>query len=91
MTEKEKIGKHLLKLREKIPSKEYNKEHISQQELSDNNIGLTKFFIGSVERGEGNPTIDKLILLAKSLNLKKVNLFDIQIDVDKYIKELNKK
>ena len=91
MTEKEKIGKYLLALREKTPSKEYNKEHISQQELSDHNVGLTKFFIGTVERGEANPTIDKLIVLAKGLNLKKVNLFDIQIDVDKYIKELNER
>ena len=33
MTEKEKIGAYLLKIRESTPSKEYNKEHISQQEL----------------------------------------------------------
>ncbi len=91
MTEKEKIGNYLLKLREKIPSKEYNKPHISQQELADNHPGLTKFTIGSIERGEGNPTLDKLILFAKGLNLKKVNLFEMQIDVDKYIKELKEK
>ncbi|KJJ39312.1 helix-turn-helix domain-containing protein [Aequorivita vladivostokensis] len=88
MTEKEKIGNYLLKLREKIPSKEYNKLHISQQELADNNPGLTKFTIGSIERGEANPTIDKLILFAKGLNLKKINLFEMQIDVEKYIKEM---
>ncbi|MFY0714985.1 helix-turn-helix transcriptional regulator [Seonamhaeicola sp. NFXS20] len=90
MTEKEKLGKHLLKLRQKIPSKEYNKEHISQQELADNN-GLTKHLIGTIERGEANPTLDKLIFLAKALNLKKVNIFDLEIDVDNYIKELKKK
>ncbi|MBU2905802.1 helix-turn-helix domain-containing protein [Arenibacter algicola] len=90
MTEKEKLGKHLLKLREKISSKDYNKEHISQQELADNNIGLTKHLIGTVERGEANPTLDKLIYLAKALNLKAINLFEIDINVDKYIKELDK-
>lgn len=66
-----------------------DKEHISQQELADNNTGLTKYFIGSVERGEANPTLDKLILLAKSLDQKKVTFFDVQIDVQKYIEELN--
>lgn len=90
MTEKEKLGKHLLKLREKISSKDYNKEHISQQELADNNIGLTKHLIGTVERGEANPTLDKLIYLAKALNLKAINLFEIDINVDKYLKELDK-
>lgn len=91
MTEKEKIGKYLLKLREKTPSKDYSKPYISQQELADNNTGLTKFSIGTIERGEANPTLDKLILLAKGLNLNKVDFFDINIDVDKYIKELKKK
>ena len=61
MTEKEKLGKELRKLREKIPSSEYDNDHISQQELADKNIGLTKYFIGTVERGEANPTLEKLI------------------------------
>ncbi|HTN69306.1 MAG TPA: helix-turn-helix transcriptional regulator [Dysgonamonadaceae bacterium] len=91
MTEKEKLGKYLLNLRKEIPSNEYKNEHMSQQEFADNNTGLTKFLVGSVERGKANPTLDKLIFLAKGLNLKKINLFDIQIDVDKYIKELKKK
>ena len=90
MTEKEKFGKYLLKLRKKISSKDYNKEHISQQELADNNTGLTKYFIGSVERGEANPTLDKLIFIAKALNLKTINVFELEINVDKYFKELDK-
>ncbi|MDO6602797.1 helix-turn-helix transcriptional regulator [Arenibacter palladensis] len=90
MTEKEKLGNHLLKLRRKISSKDYNKEHISQQELADNNIGLTKHLIGTVERGEANPTLDKLIFLAKALNLKTITLFELEINVDKYLKELDK-
>lgn len=91
MTEKEKLGKHLLELREKVPSKDYEKDHISQQELADLNVGLTKFFIGSVERGQANPTLDKLILAAKALKLKSVNVFDIEIDIEKYIRELKNK
>jgi transcriptional regulator with XRE-family HTH domain len=90
VTEREKMGAYLLKIRECTPSKEYNKEHISQQELADNNTGLTKYFIGTVERGEANPTLNKLILLAKSLDQKKVTLFNVQIDVQKYTEELNK-
>tara|TARA_R110002049_G_scaffold226907_1_gene398998 strand:- start:264 stop:548 length:285 start_codon:yes stop_codon:yes gene_type:complete len=90
VTEKEKFGKYLLKLRKKISSKDYNKEHISQQELADNNTGLTKYLIGTVERGEANPTLDKLIFIAKALNLKTINLFEIEINVDKYLKELDK-
>ncbi|MHA7944928.1 helix-turn-helix domain-containing protein [Formosa sp. 3Alg 14/1] len=91
MTEKEKLGKHLLSLREKIPSIDYNKNNISQQELADNNIGLTKFLIGTSERGHANPTLDKLVLMAKALNLEKLSLFEIEINVDKYLKELEYK
>ena len=91
MTEKEKLGKQLLKLREKISSKDYNKDHISQQELADNNPSLTKHLIGTVERGRANPTLDKLIFMAKALNLNKINIFEVEINVDKYIKELEKK
>lgn len=87
MTEKERLGKQILKLREQIPSKDYSKIHISQQELADTNIGLTKHLIGTVERGEANPTLEKIIFLAKSLNLETVNLFGIEINIDKFIKE----
>ena len=89
MTEKEKIGKRVLELRNKIPSNEYNKKQVSQQELADNNIGLTKLLIGSIERGDANPTLEKLVLLAKALNQKKMDVFGIDIDIDKFIKEMN--
>ncbi|MEX0995900.1 MAG: helix-turn-helix transcriptional regulator [Flavobacteriaceae bacterium] len=88
MTEKEKIGKQILKLRKKTPSSDYKNEHISQQELADKNFGLTKYLIGTVERGEANPTLEKMILLAKALNLKTIDLFGIEINIDKFIKEL---
>ncbi|WP_348688596.1 helix-turn-helix domain-containing protein [Zunongwangia profunda] len=90
LTEKEKLGKYLTKLRQRVPSEEYSKDHISQQELADNN-GLTKYLIGTIERGEANPTLDKLIFLAKALKLKKVNIFEIEINVDRYIKEIKNK
>lgn len=90
MTEKEKIGSKVKELREKIPSSDYNKNHISQQELADKSIGITKHLIGTIERGEANPTLDKMILLAKSLNQDKVNLLGVEIDVNKFVKEWEK-
>lgn len=90
MTEKEKIGSKIKELREKIPSSDYNKDHISQQELADKSIGVTKHLIGTIERGEANPTLDKMILLAKSLNQDKFNFLGVEIDVNKFIKELKK-
>ena len=87
MTEKEKLGEELRKLREKVSSSDYNKDHISQQELADKNIGLTKYFIGTIERGEANPTLEKLIYLAKALNLKTINIINVEIDIEKFIRE----
>ncbi|MBZ9730770.1 helix-turn-helix domain-containing protein [Salegentibacter sp. JZCK2] len=89
MTEKEKIGKQVLKLRERLPSKEYDKEKISQQELADTNFGLTKHLIGTVERGDANPTLEKMMLLAKALKVRKIELYEIEIDVNKFIDEIN--
>lgn len=90
MTEKEKLGEGVRKLREKVPSSDYNKEYISQQELADKNIGLTKYFVGTIERGDANPTLEKLIFLAKALNLKSINILNVEINIDKFIKENSK-
>lgn len=90
MTEKEKLGEGLRKLREKIASSDYDNEHISQQELADKNNGITKHLIGTIERGTANPTLEKLILLSKALNLKTVTILDVEINVDKFIKENSK-
>tara|TARA_B100001063_G_scaffold243286_1_gene273598 strand:+ start:1181 stop:1462 length:282 start_codon:yes stop_codon:yes gene_type:complete len=89
LTEKEKIGKQVLKLRERLSSKEYDKEKISQQELADTNFGLTKHLIGTVERGDANPTLEKIMLLAKALKVRKMELYEIEIDVNKFIDEIN--
>ncbi|MFD2909812.1 helix-turn-helix domain-containing protein [Flavobacterium ardleyense] len=87
MTEKEKLGNELRKLRENTPSSEYDNLHISQQELADKNIGLTKYFIGTIERGEANPTLEKFIFHLKALNLKKFKILNVEIDIDKFIEE----
>ena len=86
MTEKEKLGAEFRKLREEIPSTEHN-NCISQQELADSNIGLTKFLIGTIERGDANPTLEKLIFLAKALNIKTLTILNVEINIDKFIKE----
>lgn len=91
MTEKEKFGEGLKKLREKIQSSDYDNEYISQQELADKNIGLTKHLIGTIERGDANPTLEKLIYYAKALNLKTVNILNIEINTNKFIKEISNK
>ena len=78
-----------MELRNKVPSEEYSKKNVSQQELADNNVGLTKQLIGSIERGDANPTLEKLVLLAKALNQKKLDVLGIEIDIDKFIKEMN--
>lgn len=87
MTEKERLGEEFRKLREKVPSTDYNKPHISQQELADKNIGVTKHLIGTIERGEANPTLEKLIFHAKALNLKTIKVLNVEIDINKFIKE----
>lgn len=92
MTEKEKLGLAVLKIREKIPSPSPKEGHISQQDFANQNIGIKKLFLGSVESGIANPTLDKIVLLAKALGFKKTEILGVEIDVNKYIEEnsLNK-
>jgi ribosome-binding protein aMBF1 (putative translation factor) len=89
VTEKEKLGAEFRKLREEIPSEEHN-NCISQQELADSNIGLTKFLIGTIERGDANPTLEKLVFLAKALKIKSINILNVEINIDKFIMENSK-
>ncbi|MFC0778695.1 helix-turn-helix domain-containing protein [Flavobacterium sp. HJSW_4] len=90
MTEKEKLGEEFKRLRENIPSKEYKGKPISQQELADHNTGVTKHLIGTIERGEANPTLEKILYLAKSLNIKTISILNVDINVEKFIKEIGK-
>ncbi|MDM1139809.1 MULTISPECIES: helix-turn-helix domain-containing protein [Empedobacter] len=89
MTEKEKLGIYLTSLRKDIKSSDYIDRSISQQELADKTKGLSKNTLLSIENGSANPTLDSLIILANALNQDKLNIFNISIDVKKYIKENN--
>lgn len=88
MTEKEKLGEHFKNLREIIPSSDYKDKSISQQELADKSNGITKNYIGTVERGEANPTLEKLILQAKAVNMKTFKITGIEIDIEKFLQEV---
>lgn len=89
MTEKEKLGLTILNIREQIPSSSSREGHISQQDFADNNVGIKKLFLGSIESGNANPTLDKIILLAKALGFLKTEILGVEIDVNKYIQENN--
>ncbi|WP_313385912.1 helix-turn-helix transcriptional regulator [Chishuiella sp.] len=89
MTEKEKLGIYLTSLRKDIKSSDYIDRSISQQELADKTKGLSKNTLLSIENGSANPTLDSLIILANALSQDKLNIFNISIDVKKYIKENN--
>ena len=88
VTEKEKLGEMYRIGREMIPSEDYEKDHISQQELADRNKDVTKFLIGKIERGDANPTLEKLIIHAKAINKKTFAIGDVEINVDKFINEI---
>ncbi|MFD2939203.1 helix-turn-helix domain-containing protein [Flavobacterium notoginsengisoli] len=90
VTEKEKIGEECRKLREKISGLGSLDKPISQQELADINDGVTKELIGTIERGQANPTLEKMVLIAKSLKKETVTILDVEINVEKFIREMNK-
>lgn len=74
--ERIKFGKHVLKLRRKIKSVEYQNRAISQQELADRSDYITKKTIGQIERGEVNAQFDTLLALAQALNVSLKELVD---------------
>ena len=74
--ERIKFGKHVLKLRRKIKSVEYQNRAISQQELADRNDYITKKTIGQIERGELNAQFETLLALAHVLNVSLKELLD---------------
>lgn len=74
--EKKKFGKHIVNLRNRIPSKEYPNRTISQQELSDQSDNVSKKTIGEIERGDANPTFEVLLKLSKSLKVSMKELFN---------------
>jgi transcriptional regulator with XRE-family HTH domain len=75
-TERRKFGKHVLKLRRKIKSVEYQNRSISQQELADRSDYITKKTLGQIERGEVNFQFETLVALAQVLNVSLKELLD---------------
>ena len=51
------------------------KKGLSQEELADM-AGLHRTYVGSVERGERNISIDNMELLARALNIKIMDLLN---------------
>lgn len=63
----EKLGQRIKELRSKIG--------LTQEKLADL-IDIDRSYMGFIERGERNPTFDKLLKIAKSLKVSLPELFD---------------
>ncbi|MDL2145068.1 helix-turn-helix transcriptional regulator [Flavobacterium tructae] len=74
--ERIKFGKHVLNLRRKIKSVEYQNRPMSQQELADRSDYINKKTIGQIERGEVNVQFETLLALAQVLNISLKELLD---------------
>ena len=61
-----KFGMRVKKLRKE--------KDMSQEELAFQ-IGVDRSYMGFVERGERNPTLDKIVKIANSLNISLSELF----------------
>lgn len=62
-----KFGKRIQELRKQ--------RKLTQEDLADF-INVDRSYMGFVERGERNPTLEKIIKIAKALNVSLVNLFE---------------
>lgn len=62
-----KFGNRLKELRDK------NK--LTQEELAEK-VGVDRSYMGFLERGEKNPTLEKLTLIAKAFNISLSKLFE---------------
>ena len=51
------------------------KNNLTQSELAEK-IGLSTNFIGMVERGERNTSVDKIFKLAKAFNISRAQFFE---------------
>lgn len=61
------FGSHIQELRKK--------NNLTQSELAEK-IGLSTNFIGMVERGERNTSVDKIFKLAKAFNISLAQFFE---------------
>jgi len=58
--------------------KELRKEkHLTQEDLAFG-VGVDRSYMGFVERGERNPTLEKIGKMAKTLKIKLKELFDFE-------------
>lgn len=73
--ERKRFGQHILALRQKINSSDYEGRPISQQELADRSEYINKKTIGQIERGEINVKFETLLALAKVLEVELPELF----------------
>jgi len=55
-------------------------EGLTQETLGEK-AGISYKFIGEIERGEVNPSVDSLISIANALSVKVKNLFPSETDV----------
>ena len=67
MDKRKKFGAHLRKLREEMG---YSQEQLAAE------AGLHRTYVGSVERGERNISLDNILILANALNCKSSKLFE---------------
>ncbi len=61
-----KFGDRLKELRDK--------HKLTQEDLADK-VGVDRSYMGFLERGEKNPTLEKLTLIAKAFNITLSDLF----------------
>ena len=55
---------------------ELRKQHGMTQEDLAYKVGIDRSYMGFLERGEKNATLDKIIKIAKAFNIKVKDLFD---------------
>lgn len=53
---------------------------LTQEELGEK-AGLSYKFVGEIERGEVNPSLDSLVRIAKALGVKAGDLFPREVDI----------
>lgn len=61
-----KFGQQIQKLRKE--------KNLTQEDLAEH-VGVDRSYMGFVERGERNPTLDKIIKIAKALKVTLSELF----------------
>ena len=61
-----RLGEKIRKLRKQ--------KGISQETLADK-AGIERSYMGAIERGERNPSYDKLVSIARALNVSPAELF----------------